>query len=238
VSAFTAIAGVTLASLLGRRRTFLLVALAALPVVVALLARLGGARPDEAAILDALVVRTVLPLTTLVIGTAALGAEIEDGTVIYLLAKPISRWRLVGAKLAVAFVVGGTLAVTSAFLTGLVAGADTGPGLAVGVAVAVAMGAAAYTAAFVAASVITSRALVLGLFYTLIWEGVLAGILEGTRILSIREATLGIANSLVPGVGFGPGLAVESALILVVVVVVGGFAVATLRLERFELRGD
>jgi ABC-2 type transport system permease protein len=238
VSAVTAVAGVTLASLLGRRRTFLLVALAALPVVVALLARLGGARPDEAAVLDALVVRTVLPLTTLVIGTAALGAEIEDGTVIYLLAKPISRWRLVGAKMVVAFAVGGSLAVASALLTGLVAGADSGPGLAAGVAVAVAAGAAAYTAAFVAASVITSRALVLGLFYTLIWEGVLAGILEGTRILSIREATLGIANSLVPGVGFGPGLAVESALILVVVVVVGGFAVATLRLERFELRGD
>jgi ABC-2 type transport system permease protein len=128
--------------------------------------------------------------------------------------------------------------VASALLTGLVAGADSGPGLAAGVAVAVAAGAAAYTAAFVAASVITSRALVLGLFYTLIWEGVLAGILEGTRILSIREATLGIANSLVPGVGFGPGLAVESALVLVAVVVVGGFAVATLRLERFELRGD
>ena len=30
----------------------------------------------------------------------------------------------------------------------------------------------------------------------LIWEGVLAGLLEGTRFLSIRQATLGIARAL------------------------------------------
>ena len=42
-------------------------------------------------------------------------------------------------------------------------------------------------------SVFTSRALVVGLGYTLIWEGVLSGLLEGTRFLSIRQATLGVA---------------------------------------------
>ena len=36
----------------------------------------------------------------------------------------------------------------------------------------------------------------IGLGYTLIWEGVLAGILEGVRFLSVRQATLGVAGAL------------------------------------------
>ena len=53
-------------------------------------------------IVDTLVIRTVLPLIALVFGTAAIGSEIEDGTVVFLLAKPIGRWRTALAKLAVA----------------------------------------------------------------------------------------------------------------------------------------
>ena len=50
--------------------------------------------------------------------------------------------------------------------------------------------------AFTALGVVTSRALVVGLAYTLLWEGVLAGLLEGTRFLSIRQGTLGVAAAL------------------------------------------
>ena len=57
-------------------------------------------------------------------------------------------------------------------------------------------GGSAYAAAFVALSVFTSRALLVGLAYALIWEGVLSGLLEGTRFLSIRQATLGLAAAL------------------------------------------
>ena len=35
-----------------------------------------------------------------------------------------------------------------------------------------------------------------GSAYTLLWEGVLAGLLEGTRFLSIRQGTLGVAAAL------------------------------------------
>ena len=57
-------------------------------------------------------------------------------------------------------------------------------------------GGTAYAVAFTALGVVTSRALVVGLGYTLLWEGVLAGLLEGTRFLSIRQATLGVAAAL------------------------------------------
>ena len=48
--------------------------------------------------LDTLVVRTVMPLVALIVGTAALGSEIEDGTAVYLMVKPIARWRIVAGQ--------------------------------------------------------------------------------------------------------------------------------------------
>ena len=93
------------------------------------------------------------------------------------------------------------------------------------------------SAAFAALGAVTSRALVVGLVYTLLWEGVLAGLLEGTRFLSIRQATLGIAAALSGAdVGVDP-LAPPVAVAIVLVAIVGGFAVATLALRRFEIRG-
>ena len=76
----------------------------------------------------------------------------------------------------------------------------------------------------------------LGLAYVLIWEGVLAGLLEGTKFLSIRQATLGIAAALgvdVPGDPLAAGVSV----VVLAVVLVGAFALASWRLARFEIRG-
>ena len=42
----------------------------------------------------------------------------------------------------------------------------------------------------------TWRALIIGLVYVLLWEGALGGLLEGTKFLSIRQATLGIVAGL------------------------------------------
>ena len=231
------IVGVTLRGLLGRRRTFLMILLVALPVLIALLVRLADSRMDVDRILDAMLVRTVLPLVALVMGTAALGSELEDGTAVYLIVKPVPRWRIVGAKMVVAAGLTAALVVPSAVLTGLLAG-GTGPalGTTVGFAVAAAVGGAAYACAFVGLSAFTSRALVIGLAYTMIWEGVLSGLLEGTRFLSIRQATLGIAGGLsgqpIEG-SLDPGL----SAVIVVVAVVAAFVLGSIRLARFEIRG-
>jgi len=231
------LAEVTLRGLLGRRRTLLLVLLAALPVLLAVLARLGGEVPDVPAALDALSVRIVLPLIALVLGTAALGAEIEDGTAVYLLVKPIQRLQIVLAKIAVAALLTAALAAPSALLTGVVMGGGAGAlDATIAVTVAIVVGSLAYSAAFVAVSVITTRALVVGLVYTIIWEGVLAGILVGTKILSIREAVLGIADTLAPG-AFEGGLESIQAIGLVLVVVIGGTMLAAWRLAHHEVRG-
>jgi ABC-2 type transport system permease protein len=238
MTVFRALTGVTLRALLGRRRTLLIALLGGLPILVALLIRVGGGRPDAAPILDTLVIRTVLPLVALVLGTAAVGSEIDDGTVIFQLLKPIPRWRIALAKTTVAAGLTAALVLPPMIVTGLLLGGinATSIGLAGGFAIAALLGGAAYAVAFTALGIVTSRALIVGLGYTLIWEGVLAGILEGTRFLSVRQATLGFAAMLTGrDIGVDPLTPAVSTAIIVGVVVLG-FSIATLRLRRFQVR--
>ena len=232
---------VTVQSLLGRRRILLMLLLVALPVLVGLAIRLGGGRADAAVILDTLVIRTVLPLVALVIGSAALGSEIEDGTVVYLLVKPVPRWVVALAKIVVA--VGLTLVLTvppmlvTAVLIGTATGGSLGPSLAF--VLAAIAGGAAYASVFTTLGALTTRALVVGLAYTLLWEGVLAGLLEGTRFLSIRQATLGIAAALGGRDPDVVSLEPTVSLVVLVLAIASSFVLATVALQRFQVRaGD
>jgi hypothetical protein len=77
---------------------------------------------------------------------------------------------------------------------------------------------------------------VVGLGYTLLWEGVLAGLLDGTRFMSIRQGTLGVAAAVT---GEDVGVDVLEPLVAVAilaVVVVGGFLLTTRALSRFQVR--
>jgi ABC-2 type transport system permease protein len=237
--AATPITAVTLRGLLGRRRTLLMVLLVGLPVLVALLLRVAGSDVEVDRILDPMIVRTILPLIALVFGTAALGSELEDGTAVYLIIKPIPRWRIIAAKMLVAAGLTVALIMPATVATGILVG-GFGPGsmaTTFAYALAASAGGAAYACAFVALSAFTGRALIIGLAYTLIWEGVLAGLLEGTRFLSIRQATLGIAAGLdEPPFGQTP-LELPLSVTIIALVIVGSFVLGSLRLARFEIRG-
>jgi ABC-2 type transport system permease protein len=233
------IVGVTLRGLLGRRRTLLMLLLAALPVLIGLLVRLSDSRIQIDRILDAMLVQTVLPLVALVLGTAALGSELEDGTAVYLMIKPVPRWRIVGAKMLVAAGLTVALVVPSTILAGVLAGGTGSASVTTTIAFALAMavGGSAYACVFVALSAFTSRALVVGLGYTMIWEGVLAGLFDGTRFLSIRQATLGIARGLAGDDRARASLDLGMSVAIVTVAVVAAFVLGSWRLKRFEVRG-
>ncbi len=235
---FRTIIELTLRALVGRRRTVLIAILAWLPVLLGILVRVGGGRPDASQILDALVIRTVCPLVALVVGTGVIGSEIEDGTLVFQLVKPVPRWLTAAAKALVAALLTGALIVPPVVVTGLLLG-GFGPDsihTSVGFAVAALIGGTAYAVGFTALGVVTSRALIVGLGYTLIWEGILAGILEGTRFLSVRQATLGVASTLTGrDVGSDP-LGIGVSIAILAAVIAGGFAVTSARLARFQLR--
>ena len=83
-------------------------------------------------------------------------------------------------------------------------------------------GSLVYSALFVMLSVVTSRALIAGLVYVFIWEGLVNGLFAGTRILSVRHYTLAVADVFVdlPGGDFEAKLA--SSPRVLVMAVVGG----------------
>lgn len=231
---------VTVRGVLGRRRIWLMILLAALPVGVALIIRLSGGHPNVETILDTLVVRTVMPLLALVLGTSVLGSELEDGTAVYLMVKPVPRWRILLAKMAVAAGITVALVFPATVATALLTGGRGALTVAesLGYALAVSAGGAAYACAFVALSAFTGRALILGLFYVLIWEGTLASLLEGTRFLSIRQATLGLTAQVTGATGRPAPLDPSIAAVILLVVVVAAILLGTYRLSRFQIRGS
>ena len=67
------------------------------------------------------IVTGLLPLTAVLLATAAIGSEIEDGTIVYLLAKPAERWRIVAGKLLAAWGATTVIVLASAVVGGVVA---------------------------------------------------------------------------------------------------------------------
>ena len=233
------VASLTLRGLLDRRRSWLMAALAAVPVLMAALVVISEQARLTPTVFDTLLIRTVLPLIALVFGTASIGSELEEGTIVYLLVKPITRLRIVLAKGVVAAGLTAALVVPSTLLTGIVASTATPRllGISAGYAVAIGIGAAAYGLAFMALSTFTSRALAIGLGYVLLWEGILSGLLEGTRTFSIRQATLSLAVELSGARTRQPLLEPLTAVVVLTAVIAGALALATWRMSRFELRG-
>jgi len=232
----------SLRQLLGRRRMFALIALALLPLLIALVFRTGNTETDPVdwtanALLNGLIVTTLLPLVTLVLSTTSLGMEIEDGTIMYLLSKPLPRAQVIMAKLAASWLPAGVLVALSASLSGLIALEGFGDStLILAFVVSSILGALAYSALFLFLSLLTTRALIVGLIYVFIWEGIVTELFSGTRILSIRQYTLGVGDLLTQTTELDAHLGGPMALTLMIAVTSAVVALAIRRLNRFESR--
>jgi ABC-2 type transport system permease protein len=115
------------------------------------------------------------------------------------------------------------LAGGSALVAGLIVATDAPCRALVGPSVlGVVVGSVVYAALFVAISLVTSRALIVGLIYTLVWEGALGSLFSGTRFLSVRQYVVGIADGLAQPSGnpFGETLPLETAVVLAAVALV------------------
>jgi ABC-2 type transport system permease protein len=243
LSIFLEIMRVTVRQLLGRRRTLLLLMLSALPILLALVFRAA----DEASInrftrsaFDTVDMTILMPLVAILFGSGAFGAESDEGTLAYLLAKPIPRWVVVMAKATAATLLSVALTGTSTALAGLIAIVPEGSnGVAATEAMilAVVVGSVCYACLFLAVSLYTRRALVIGIGYMLVWEGALSVLLPGIANLSIRQYALGAASAIYKLPIETARLSMDTAFILAGVVLVGSLVVATRRLMRFELPG-
>ena len=236
------VAQLTVRSLLGRRRLLLLLMLPAVLLTLCTAARMI-AGPDleiTVAVLSAFALGTVVPLIGLIAGAGSIGPEIDDGSIVYLMSKPLSRHSIVASKLAIAVAVVTVVAAVPTLLSGLVM-SGTKEGLAVGYAIGAAAAGFAYCALFVLLAILTRNAVVVGLIYVLIWESLVGNFVPGAQVLSIQQWGLALTEKFVgssagelgiaSAVGFGRGV------VLLVVLTVACTWYAGLRLRTLRLTG-
>jgi ABC-2 type transport system permease protein len=226
----------TLRSAMSRKRAllFALPAILLIGISAVLKATAKGAAwpPDVLSILGYL----LLALTALVVGGSVLGAEMDDGSILHLLATPVSRRTIVLSKYVVA--VGLTVAfvaiplyVASAIATG------ASSKLTIGLLIGALAGSLIYNAIFLMLTAVLSpgHALAIGLLYILVWEGLLASLVPGVGLLSADHYSLAIANSIAHngalhanltfGTGTGMGVAVTAVCLVLATICLAGFNV-------------
>ncbi len=230
---------ITLRATMGRRRALLF----ALPPLVLVLITLalkisGPADPTwPSQILGRFGYTVVMPLTALIIGTSVLGAEIDDGSVVHLLATPVSRSVVIGGKYLVGTVLT-MIFVAVPELVGALIATGGATKLALGLFVGALAGSAIYNAVFVMISVVSSRAIAVGLIYVLIWEGLLGNLVSGARLLSAGQYSLGVANAIAAEPGLHARLGLATAVVMGAIATTAALVVAAQRLASFSLRGE
>jgi ABC-2 type transport system permease protein len=225
-------------ALFGRRRFLLLLLLPAVLIALSIVVRaLAGPGEGYEEIVVGLGVLVSVPLVALLATSAVLGPEIDDGSVVYLLAKPVSRHAIAASKYVVALLAAVVFGALPILAMGLVN--DSGnPRLTFAWVAGGVVAAAAYCGLFMALSALTRHAVVIGLLYAFFWEGVIASILSGVRWLSVSAWATQVAESIDIGVDAGPGVGTAYALAAAVVVVVVGVWFTGVRLRSFSLRGE
>jgi ABC-2 type transport system permease protein len=232
------IARITARGLLGRRRFLLLLPL---PVILIGITALAHAlKPDDAVqwagpIVHGFGLAVLLPLIALIAGTGVLGAEIEDGTIVHILTKPLPRRQIVVAKLVVASVVTIGFAAVPMFVAGLIADSVR---FGAALAAASAVGSVAYCALFLLLSLMTRRPVLVGLVYVLLWEALLGNVLAGTRALSVQQYVLTLATRIGDTSLLEPHVSLAVSIGMSLVFLLAGTLLAIDRLRSFTLTGE
>jgi ABC-2 type transport system permease protein len=229
----TTIGKLALQALLGRRRFFLLLAFPVL--LIGLVALVTVLVDGDAAyeVLPNLGYPLVLPLVAILAASSVLGPEVDDGSIVYLLSKPVNRYGIAISKWLVALgatLIAGALPI---LVAALIAGDSTrATALFVGAVVA----GTAYSALFLAISAITRHAVIASLMFVLIWESLLGNLFSGIAWLSIGQWGLRIGHEISTALPDPANLCY--AIIASLVVTVVGTWFAGDRLRSFSLRGE
>jgi ABC-2 type transport system permease protein len=229
---------ISLRATLGRKRAlfFTLVPLVLILITVAL--KVVAQSPVwPAEFLGAFGFSVVLPLTALIIGTSVLGAEIDDGSIIHLLATPVNRLSVVISKFVAAVLLTIMFGAIPEFLAAAIA-KGFGDKLTIGLLAGALVASVAYNALFVLLSVLTTRAIAVGLLYLLVWEGLLGNLIGGVRVLSIGQYSVSVANSIAKTSALNAHLTSQTAIIMAIAVTIVTLALAGRRLSAFALKGD
>ncbi|GAA3053686.1 ABC-2 type transport system permease protein [Streptomyces olivoverticillatus] len=233
------VARLTYRGLLGRRRAFILFALPALLLVISAALRMLTGADDQTAtdVLGGFALATMVPLIGVVAGTGAIGPEIDDGSVVYLLAKPVKRPTIIFTKLVVAVGVTAAFSALPTLMAGFLLNGNSQQ-IAVAYAVAAAVASVAYSAIFLLLGTITRHAVVAGLVYALVWESLFGNLIPGARTLSVQQWALALAQKIAGEGAITSEVGLTQGLVLLVGVTVAATWYAGRKLRTLTLAGE
>lgn len=233
------VARLTYRALLGRRRAAILFVLPALLLFIAAAVRAFNGVDDQVAsdVLGGFALATMVPLIGVIAGTGAIGPEIDDGSIVYLLAKPVKRPTIIVTKLIVAIAVTMVFSAVPTFVAGYILNGN-GQQIAVAYTVAALVASIAYAALFLLLGTVSRHAVVIGLVYALVWETLFGSLVSGARTLSVQQWSLALAERI-GGEGMitsDVGLPLAVALLVGVTLLATGYAGQKLR--TLKLAGE
>lgn len=229
----------TLRAAIGRKRAWLFGALAILLILISALLKATANSSSWPPQILGDVGYLVLALTSLLIGGSVIGAEVEDGSIVHLLATPVKRRTVLVSKYVVAVGLTVVFAAIPEYIAGAIA-TGAGSKLAIGLFVGALAGAVIYNALFVmlTAALSPTRAMAIGLLYILLWEGLLASLVPGVALLSAEHYSLAIANAFAHNGALHAYLTTGTAVGMGIVVTAVALVLAVSRLSAFSLKGD
>ncbi|MCX4549486.1 ABC transporter permease [Streptomyces sp. NBC_01387] len=233
------VARLTYRALLGRRRAAILFILPALLIVISVAVR-GFSGADDGVATDVLggfAMATMVPLIGVIAGTGAIGPEIDDGSIVYLLAKPVKRPTIIFTKLIVAIAVTMAFSAIPTFIAGMILNGN-GHQIAIAYTVAALVASIAYAAVFLLLGTITRHAVVAGLVYALVWETLFGSFVSGARTLSIQQWSLSLAEKIGAPGAITSDVGLPLSVVLLVAVTVLATWYAGQKLRRLTLAGD
>jgi len=241
---YMTVAWLTWRQLFARRRAWLAAATVVLPFILTFFYRLATEDREGDRLIFMLgmnreiVIGVLLPLTAVIFGTTAFGGEVDDGTMIYLLVRPLPRWGVALTKYLVAVLVTAAIITAAIMLAWLALRNDELPGAVPrSFITASVVGSLVYCALFSYVGLVTRKGLVLGLLYIIFFENILARGVPGVKWLSVREFGVSVAQWAGGGVVKFTDASVPMTTVWVAgsIILVGALAMTIRTMMRYEL---
>lgn len=181
-------------------------------------------------------VTLLMPISVLVLASAAFGDEIDDKTLYILALKPVSRFRIMFEKLLAVLIVAipvvwGTILLVWAVLSW--GNMDALKDLVWPMLAGSLVGICGFGSIFLAISLFIRRTLLVGMFYVTIWEGALAGFLPGIRSFSISHYSRSMFSNLLADSRISVDNAADTTRIAITIAVI---MAVSLGLGTWQLR--
>jgi ABC-2 type transport system permease protein len=176
----------------------------------------------------------LVPIVALIFASASLGDTREDGTLVYLWLRPISRLSVSTGAWAASVTIALPLTVIPMAVSALLL--DAGKSVVTATIITSILAVVAYSGLFVTLGLIVKNPVLWGLAYTFIWEAIVASFAKPAAALAVS----GYSRAIITGRTnvefdylFDPSQSVS--VLMLIIITIAGIAFSSARLNRLEV---